>query len=197
MHRDELDELHYITPIDNVPSILRRGILSHSRAERFQHESVALQEIQERRAEVVMPGGRRLHSYVNPYICARNPMLYRRRADHRNLCVLRVRTEVLDIDGVVVADRNASSDHVRFGAAPDALAIVDREMVFARYWTHPGDPIAEWRHKSIKCAEVLVPDRVPPEYIAGAYVSCTDSRLRLQGLAACLPVSINGDLFFL
>jgi hypothetical protein len=32
MKRSELTELHYITPIANISSILRLGILSHNRA---------------------------------------------------------------------------------------------------------------------------------------------------------------------
>lgn len=67
MKRSELTELHYITPIANVPSILRQGILSHNRAKRVQHQSVAMNEIQDRRAKVTVPGGKKLHEYVNLY----------------------------------------------------------------------------------------------------------------------------------
>ena len=69
MQRDELQELHYITPICNVPSILQHGLLSHVRAAKHKHSSVAMAEIQDRRSEVRVPGGRRLHEYVNLYIC--------------------------------------------------------------------------------------------------------------------------------
>lgn len=48
MTREELTELHFITPIKNVPSILSRGILSHTRAAKVPHESVAMERIQER-----------------------------------------------------------------------------------------------------------------------------------------------------
>src|SRR5262249_21008928 len=62
--RSELQELHYITPIDNVPSISQHGILSNVRAARLAHASVAMAEIQDRRSRVVVPGGRKLHEYV-------------------------------------------------------------------------------------------------------------------------------------
>jgi len=137
MTREDLDELHYITPIANVASILSDGILSHQRAGKVRHESVAMGEVQERRKKVMVPGGRRLHEYVNLYIHGRNPMLFVRRGQHEQLCVLRISPAVLDLRGVVIADRNASSDHVRFGPAPAALALVDRDRVFAEYWTHP------------------------------------------------------------
>jgi len=198
MKREELPELHYLTLIANVASILRRGIISHRRATKVHHESVAMQEIQERRKKVEVPGGRPLHEYVNLYICARNPMLFLivKKRPHEQLCVLRVSTDVLDLPGVVIADRNASSDHVRWAAAPAGLSIVDRDLVFAEYWTHPNDQIEEWRHKSIKCAELLVPDRVDPGYVMGAYVSGAEGRAAVIGVAAKLAVDVNAHLFF-
>lgn len=150
MRREELEELHYITPSENVESILRSGILSNHRAKNVPHRSVAKQDTQDIRSRVVVPGGRPLHHYANLYICARNPMMYLRRHLHESLCVLRVSTDVLDLPGVVITDQNAASDYRRFGASPGALSMVDRVMVCARFWTHPDDPIAELRHKSIK-----------------------------------------------
>jgi hypothetical protein len=88
MKRAELHELGYIVPIATVPSILQRGILSHRRAERVAHESIALQDVQDRRANVVVGNGRPLHEYANLYICPRNPMLLKKSASHRQiLCV--------------------------------------------------------------------------------------------------------------
>lgn len=196
MRRDELEELHYIAPLGNVASILTHGILSHRRATQIRHHSVAMPEIQDRRAPVRVPGGRPLHEYVNLYVCSRNPMMSKLRDDHKSLCVLRVSTDVLDLPDVVIADRNASSSYVRFGPAPNALELVDRGLVFARYWTHPDDLFAEWRHKSIKCAEVLVPDHVDIEYVAGAYVSCRESQIALRHVAPSLSMILNPDLFF-
>jgi len=80
MERHELTEMHYITPIANVPSILKLVILSHNRAKRVRHESVAMNEIQDRKAKVTVPGGKKLHEYVKLYIRARNPMMYNRQA---------------------------------------------------------------------------------------------------------------------
>lgn len=196
MRREDLEELHFITPITNVRSILTRGILSHELARNTDHTSVALQQVQDKRARVTIPGGRRLHEYANLYICARNPMLYLRSSQHLALCVLRISTGILDFPGVIIADQNASSNYVRFGASPTALTLIDRDKVFAEYWTHPGDQIEEWRHKSAKCAEVLVPDRVLPQYIVGAYVSCKTSEQTLIEAAPSLPVTVNAHLFF-
>ncbi len=200
MNRDELPELHYIAPIANVATICRLGILSHRQAKKVKHVSVAMKEIQERRKKVVVPGGRLLHDYANLYICARNPMLFRLKNQHVDLCVLRLSPNILDLEDVVVSDGNASSQYTRFAPAPRGLAIVDRDLVFSDFWTHPGDPIREWKHKSVKCAEVLVPDRVNPEFIIGAYVSCQSSETALHAIlhevGNPLNVIVNGRLFF-
>jgi len=196
MTRDELHELGYIVPIATVPSILRRGILSHRRAEATEHESIAHEKLQELRARVTVFSGRALHEYANLLICARNPMLYKRKDRHEEICVLRVSPNVLDIPNVVVTDSNAGSKYMRFHPAPSGLANVDRARTFARNWKHPEDQRDEWRHSAQKCAEVLVPDVVPRRYITGAYVSCEDGRQKLQALAPNLPISIDADLFF-
>ena len=196
MTRDELRELGYIVPIATVPSILKRGILSHKRAESVAHESIALEGVQERRAKVIVPNGRPLHEYVNLYICPRNPMLFKRQDIHAQICVLRISSDVLDIANVVVSDSNAGTKFVRFSAAPGGLSIVDSERTFARYWNHPEDEREHRRHSAQKCAEVLVPDVVPTRYITGAYASCEESHQALVAAGFNLPVTRNRDLFF-
>jgi hypothetical protein len=57
MNRSDLQELHYITIISNIPSIMTKGILSHKRSKRINHNSVAMEEIQERRKKKIVPGG--------------------------------------------------------------------------------------------------------------------------------------------
>jgi hypothetical protein len=195
--RAELEELGYIVPIATVPSILRRGILSHRRADSVSHESIALQGVQDHRAKVIVPNGRPLREYANLYICPRNPMLLKRRDIHDQICVLRVSSDVLDMPNVVVTNSNAGSKYVRFSPAPGGLAIVNRDRTFARWWKHPDDQIEQWRHSAQKCAEVLVPDVVPVRYINGAYASCEESNQALVAVGFNSPVVITGDLFFL
>ena len=73
---------------------------------------------------------------------------------------------------------------------------IDKDRVFARYWTHGENQYEEWRHKSEKCAEVLVPDRVNPGYILGAYVANQIAFNAFQVLNSGLPVSIRSNMFF-
>lgn len=200
MKRAELEELHYITPIVNVPLIITGGILSHNRVEQVQHESIAMQEIQKRRSKVVVPGGRPLHDYANIYFHARNPMMYVCRENHTSLCVLRISTDVLDLPGAVVTDSNASSDYVRFSGASKGLSIVQSDLVFAENWNYL-ELYEYYRRKSAKCAEVLVPDKIDPMYLTGIYVSSNEGYSNLTAilvdLSCNLQLSIYGHLFFL
>jgi hypothetical protein len=196
MNRSDLTELHYITPIANVPSILQHGILCHNQVKSLTHQSVAMPQIQQRRIKKLVPGGRHLHDYANLYFDARNPMLYLRKDQHEELCVLRISTDVLDLPGVVIADGNAASAYTAFFPSPEGLRWVDENIVFAKYWTS-GDQIEEWRRKRIKCAEVLVPDCVGVQYILGAYVSCGAVEKNLRDIGFKLPITASADLFFL
>lgn len=201
MNLDDVVELHYITPIGNLPSILKHGILCNQRASKMEHDSVAMQDVQKLRRRVRIPVGdnsRPLHSYANMYFTARNPMMYVRQGSHRDLCVLRVQKDALYQAGVVVTDRNATSDHKRLGAGAAGVAIIDKDLVFAKYWTD-NDPIAYYRKKSAKCAEVLIPDRLDPSFLIGAYVSIIENIQRIKQLCV-LPktfqLTVNSDLFF-
>lgn len=196
MDRGELEELHYITHISNLPSIMSKGILSHRRMKGIPHADVSMPEIQKRRAKKQIPGGQTLHDYVNLYINGRNKMLFKVLDSHADTCVLHISTDVLDLPNVVIADRNASSDYVRFAPAPDGLENVDEDLVFAEFWTHSGNPIEEMRHGSIICAEVLVPDSVNTDFIMGAYVSGTDTEEEFEATGVTLPVTIDSHLFF-
>lgn len=112
------------------------------------------------------------------------------------LCVLRVSPDVLDLPDVVITDQNAASEWARFHPAPGGLAYIKKDVIFARSWKHPDDQKWEWQHKSAMCAEVLVPDRVDPAFIMGAYVWCEEDRARLARIAPTLEVVVDGDLFF-
>ena len=194
MNRSDITELHYITAIANVTSILQHGILSHTLADELAHDSVAMPEIQERRTNKQIPGARMLHEYANLYFDAHNPMLSKCRQQNNGICVLRVDPAVLDMTGVIVTDRNAASDWVGFWPVPDGVARLDSERLFARYWTHT-DPYEQMNHKSEKCAEVLVPDRVAAQFMVGAYVANQTALVAFQALNTGLPVQIRGMFF--
>jgi len=188
-------EFHCIMPIENIASVLANGILSHVRAAKLSHASVALESVQQTRSQVSIPGGKRLHAYANLYFHARNPMMSKRRSQADSLCVLRIDQAVLRLPGVVLTDQNAASRYVRF-YAPHQLRELPLDDIYARNWKHPDDQIAEWRHSSRKCAECLVPRCVEPQWLTGAYVVDEAAEHRLAAVGFTLPITVDSDLFF-
>ena len=182
-------------PMTNIRSVVAHGLLSYARAAALAHASVAMQPVQDRRDQKIVPGGLKLHQYANLYFHARNPMLYKRLGEADALCVLRISTEVLALDGAVISDQNAASDYVRF-LHPSQWQFLDFDAIYAMNWKHPDDQIAEWRHKSRKCAEVLVPNRVESRFLRGAYVIDAQAEQRLRGLGFEMPISVDPVLFF-
>lgn len=188
-------EFQCIMPTANIPSVLQHGILSYERAAKLKHLSVAMPEVQDKRDVKQVPGGLKLHQYANLYFHARNPMLFKRKDEAAQLCVLRVQCSVLKLAGVVITDRNAASDYVRF-LAPAQVGLLDFDAIYAADWRHPNDPIAYYRHRSLKCAEVLVPHRVEPAMLAGAYVVNQTAAGRLAAVAGELAITVDSDMFF-
>jgi hypothetical protein len=194
LQRSDIHELHYICSMANLPSVMRHGILSHQRAAAVQHVSVASEEVQARRAAKVVPNGRPLHQYANLYIDARNPMMYVLKDRHLDLCVVRVAPEVLDLDGVVIADGNAAGWMTRFGPSPRGLTAIDRDKVRAEWWN------TSYEAKRVRCAEVLVPDVVPPRLLKGVYVSSEAARqryLKLDLTEPRLPATLDERMFYI
>jgi hypothetical protein len=198
MERSRIQELHYITDMANVASMLERGILSHRLVRRVAsaHVSVADADVQARRASKhvwVGRSSRPLHDYVNLYVHARNAMLFiLLRSKQGDLTVLTIDPEVLDLDGVVVADRNAASFASLFLPVAEGIAALDETAVFAERWT------SNYEAKQLRMAEVLVPDRVPPSLIKGAYVPdrAAAERLRSHLGGQSLATRVNPWLFF-
>ena len=190
-----ITELHNIMPLANLASVLEHGILSHYHASQLPHHDVSMPIIQERRDIIVVPRGLPLHHYASLYFHARNPMLYVRQNQAHELGILRISVDVLKIKGAVITDQNASSQYVRF-LPPSALNQLDLEQIYAEDWRHPENQIAHWRHKSQKCAEVLIPHLIPPSYILGIYVVSPAIQQKLQNSQCPLPITVYPHLFF-
>lgn len=196
MKRADVKELHYITLIANVPSIMKKGILSHALSKNLPHESLAMEEIQSKRKNKQIPGARKLHEYANLYFDAHNPMLSKRRDRNNRICVLSVDPSVLDLPNVIISDQNASSNYVRFYPVKTGLGALNKNIIYAPFWLHPDNQLEEWAHKSAKCAEVLIPDRIESKYILSAYVANEIALRAFHQLNIQLTVSIRSDIFF-
>lgn len=168
MRRTDIKHLHYIASINNVPSILKRGILCHNLVNGVNgvsHTSIANKKIQQRRSDKTVRlrggGSKPLHAYVNLYFTAHNWMLKNVLGPDRTalVCVLEISSSVLEIPGTVVTTCNAAKDEVRFYKNVDVgLNKLDNDRVFHYSGTKQSQ------------AEALIPDSVSSALIIGARV---------------------------
>lgn len=187
--------LYNIQAIDNVPSIMVRGLLSNERANRINHVSIAMNEVQARRDLVRIPNGLKLHQYANLYFDPWNPMLSRKRSQNEEICILKFDRVVLDFDGVILSDKNASSDYAAFYGAEAGLENIDFDLVYARYWTD-DDYYEQCRKKSIKCAEVLVLYCINYDCVVCAAVVNSSAAERLEATGFDREIIVEPRVFF-
>ncbi len=172
--KPEIKGLYYITHIDNVPSILQHGILSHHRIEQERVPFTPIYDaaIVNRRQNRTTATGKSLWEYANLYFQARNPMLYRVLHEKKpfEVAVLGVDPAVLQHDGSVIATGNAASAESEFLPAKTGLdAIGNMWSVISAEWWNDTDG-----SKRKIMAECLVPGQVSPEHIHSIYVSSHD-----------------------
>ena len=187
--------LYNIMPIDNIPSVMDKGILCHRESDKLNHKSIAMQEVQDRREGKNVQGGRPLHDYANLYFDPRNPMMYKKKSLASDLCILRISLEVLDMRDVVVSDQNAASNYARFYNPLEGISNLDFRTILCKDWTS-ADQVLEWQQKSKKCAEVLVPICVPYNLVSGAYVVDERAREKVESAGFDKKIIVCGELFF-
>jgi hypothetical protein len=172
-----VDHLHYIAPLATMYLIARMGILSYNKREEFERdpESRRRYEIMgskpiadpdvQRKREGWQVYGKNLHDYVPLYIGVHTPMQYvvtQRdfELQAKTIAFAEVSVDkVFNIDGVCYTDGNAASSASSVYTGVEGIDAIDWHIVLneSRCWS------AEYKFR--KCAEVLVPDCVPPECI--------------------------------
>jgi ssDNA thymidine ADP-ribosyltransferase, DarT len=123
-------------------------------------------------------------------------MMYRVLCDQvPDLVVVRVSSTVLDLPGTVITDGNAAADTTRFLASPYQLHELIEEYIYAQSWNDP-DPFRKIELKRRRCAEILVPDAVPPTYIRGCYTKRREQAIQCRQLVPIWQIEVNSHVFF-
>ena len=173
MRHPDVSALYYITHIDNIPSILAKGILSHERMEEgILYTPIFDSDIVNRRRDKFTADGRSLWQYANLFFQPRNPMLYRvsKNIGKRNLAIFGVADTVLQEQGVFITDGIASNALTRFYRLSEGMQILQaqQEILQSRSWI-------SWMHsdelRRELMAECLVPNQVNPVHIRKFIVS--------------------------
>ena len=200
----KIKSLYYITHIDNLPSIFKRGILSHERIEAesgqfipmFKGRTDARNNIVKRGKIKPHNGGKNLLSYANLLFQPRNPMMYRAifETGKDKLAVLEVADTVLNEQGIIIADGNAIDELTQFYPSIQGLKKLQQQgKVIQSEWWKKSDG-----SKRKIMAECLVPDYVKPEHIRSVVIADDTQRNWVQGTFNNLkfPIICQPDMFF-
>lgn len=109
----KLMRLYYLTPLNNLASILENGILAKNVSPEG-HASFANEEIQAKRHRIT-PNKRlsmTLHDFVPLFFAARPPLLYALREQHQQIAYLVINPRVLLSAGATFSPTNATSTPV-------------------------------------------------------------------------------------
>ena len=198
MRNSEIKALYYITHIDNLPSILEKGILSHEKIEndQVQPERIYNTEIINIRKEKRTPNQKSLWSYANLYFQARNPMMYRvvHEKGARDLAVLEVSENILQTLGIFITDGNAANAPTQFYPLIDGLKVLrlQRKILYNEWWNNLDGS------KRKIMAECLVPDSIRPEFINSVYVADEETRRNVSEKIGSRSISVipEPNMFF-
>lgn len=164
--------LYYITHVNNLPSILRYGILSHRQVEerKIPFTPVYNPEIVANRESRVTPVGKSLWEYANVYFQPRNPMLYKvlSENDKKDVVIVGVSPKILDTTGALISLGNAASSLTPILEVAQGLQNINGEywpIINSDWWkTEDGT-------KRKIMAECLVPNGIPVSEIHSVYVT--------------------------
>ena len=193
-------QLYYITHKDNLKSILKNGILSHTRATAWfkkllsKNTIIYDKDIVNRRKNREFKG-RSLWDYANVYFQVRNPMLYRviKTFGAENIVILQINPDIINNLDVGITDGNATSQNtIFFEDISKGLSVLNQEQFERPYWSEVDDS------KRKIMAEVLVYEKIPKEKIIGIYTADQETANQIKkDITGPLNIMQNPKMFFL
>jgi hypothetical protein len=190
-----LNNLFYITHINNLPSILSNGIICHKTIEEKKIEFTPIYDtaIVSRRKDKLTPDGRSLWEFANLYFQPRNPMLYRVLSEKpfKEIAILGIRRDILNSKGVILTDGNAASNPTNFYTSEKKKELLKQisEDIYREWWTDTDGS------KRRIMAECLYPEKISPEYIESIYVASPEMAKSLKANIA-KPIFPEPQFFF-
>jgi hypothetical protein len=193
-----IKSLFYITHIENIPSILQQGILSHGVIESrgIPFKPIYDLGIVSNRKLKETPNHRSLWEYANLYFQPRNPMMYRvvHEKSHQELAVIGVKPDVLDEEGVLIADGNAANNPTSFFPVSEGLKVIQHQwkVIQSDYWK------SEDGSKRKIMAECLVPDTITPDHIHTIFVADDKTKQKAEKILSSsrVPIVPEPNFFF-
>ena len=178
--------LFFITHIDNLSSILERGILSPALVKKLKikYTPIYSEKIVGKR-KYKMACGKILSEFAHVYFNPRNAFLYQVLSERTSRKIIVIESTLnVSNDGICIADRNAAKDDVSFMDSYNYYKIIPKivketgEWQQGRRW-QSGKAWAVDDSKGKIMAECLVPDKIPPEHFKFIHVYTHDVKAEI------------------
>jgi len=154
--------LFYLTALENLESILRRGILCRDLARQHIKKDISSDRVQRGR----MGNFPEVHKYVPLYFAPNTPMLYvcasPKRSNKETVVLLKVSNKVTNFDGIRFSD-GKTANGANLYTDPGDLAKLDWKIINNPYPAYYED----WTH--VRSSEIFVPEECHAHYIQGVY----------------------------
>lgn len=194
-----LRELYYITHINNLASILKRGILCHRKIEEDKIDFTPIYDssIVASRKEKKVTEGKNLWDFANLYFQPRNAMLYRviffSGVKAEDIIIIGIRNSIFEKKDIFITTGNAASPYTEilpYDKAQKHLKGI-REKADKEWWTS-----ADGSKREIM-AECLIPEEIEPDYISEIYVPDENALNKAKSICkGNIPVIPEPELFF-
>ena len=197
--KPEIKSLYYITHVDNIPSILKYGILSHQSIEERSIPFTPIYDasIVSSRKSKLTPDRKSLWAYANLYFQPRNPMLYRvlHQKDEGDIAILGLEPAVMETPGLFISTGNAASVESDILTGGEGLKEIGAmwNTISAEWWNSLNGS------KRKIMAECLIPAIVPPDRIHTVYVANREAAQKVRDMRPPKRISVvpEPNMFFL
>jgi hypothetical protein len=191
----KIDYIYHMTDVANLSNILQFGLLSHNEAHSkgLNKKDIALQDVNQRRANKKPINGISLHDYVPMYFNPKNPMLYRRKQIQDSIVILAIDRRLIYQNESIFSDGNAASDSTRFYNNISDLIKLNWQCIRHEYWNDFVDG------KRIKCAETLTHPRIPLKYVRKIHCNSIQTKNmvdRIMPINKTYRVELTSKFFF-
>lgn len=159
----EIKNFWYLTSIDNLKSIFKRGILCR---ELINELGIAVADISD---SGVQRHREEFHDFVPLFLVDNTPMLYKVFNEYyENICLLEIDKKVKDVEGVQFSNGNVACNETRIYDSLERIKDDEWKVIYSREAAYYNPK------KRIRSAEILVPSQVPREYITSISVDADE-----------------------
>lgn len=180
----EIPCLVHFTHISNLESIIENGLLSREKVERLAEEAVTNDEDRH---------DGRVHTISLSIAHPNDRMFYKYRIKDEEWCVIGMRSKVLWELDCLFLKNNAADDRMRTKGDDELNTVAAFRSMYDEM-----DDLSSREQQCLKSfdptdlqAEILVPDKIPVEYILGVCVSNSQVKKRYNELLADYEIIVN------